>query len=259
MHDEAPVGRSDEHANGPASNGHDDLDGYETTMSRLARRSRGWLALLLAAALVVPGTRWLFDELAFQRSGDAVEEQLGDDAALVEAVLLVRSIDCTGRTSTGSGFVTGVGPDTVVLTNRHVVDGARTVSLRRLTGGPSVPVAEHALSPSADVAVLRAGEDTELPAPLVLGDDPRVGEQVRLVGFPAAMPYTTAGTVAEVSPRRALLELQTDPGASGSPVVDGDDRVVAQIFARTGDGLGVATTASALREAVEEAEPAPGC
>lgn len=251
----APTGAAD--AARPAAS--DDLDGYETTMSRLARRSRGWLALLLAAALVIPAGSWLVDEFIFQRSGSAVESELGEDADLVASVLLVRSIGCSGQVSTGSAFVADVDGAIHIVTNRHVVAGAGTVSLRRLTGGPSFPVAAHAVSPSADVAVLTPAEDVDVPPPLVLGGDPAPGEEVRLIGFPSARPYTTAGTVARVGPHQVLVELQVTGGASGSPVVGEDDRVVAQVYGRTGDGTGVATPAGALRTAIADAEPAAGC
>jgi hypothetical protein len=237
----------------------DDLHGYETGMARLVRRSGRWLAAVLAAALLLPGAAWLVDELAFRRSGGAVESALGEDAALVESVLLVRSVDCTGQVSTGSAFVVAVDGAVRVVTNRHVVDGGRTVSLRPLAGGAAQRVESHALSSSADVAVLTPREGTELPPALELGEDPRAGEEVRLIGFPSALPFTTAGTIAHSAPDRTVVDLQVDPGASGSPIVDSEDRVVAQVFGRTGDGHGVATPASRLRAAVADARPAPPC
>jgi S1-C subfamily serine protease len=241
---------------GPAAHG-DDLDGYETSMARFARRFKGWLAAIVAVALIVPAGGWLVDELLFQRSAGQVEADVA--SGVVDAVLLVRAVSCDGQVSTGSAFVVELDGQPRMVTNRHVVAGARTVSVRGLEGGPSRRVASHALATGADVAVLEATDPASLPAPLVLGPPAEVGQDVRLVGFPAALPFTTAGTVEDVAPRRLMLDLRTDPGASGSPVVDSEDRVVGQIFARTDDGRGVATSANALARAIATAEPAPAC
>lgn len=238
---------------------HDDLDGFETSMSRFSRRIRTWLVVVVAISLVVPLGGWLIDELAFRRSGADVAEQLGDDAALADAVMLVRSIGCDGRVSTGSGFLTEVDGTSVVVTNRHVVEGARTVGLRALEGGASTTATGYRLAGNADVAVLELDAMPEGGLALPLGASPRVGQDVRVVGFPAARPYTTAGTVVEDRGGQLLLELAVAPGTSGSPVVDDDGAVVGQVFARTGDGDGVATSGDALRTAVDTAERAVAC
>jgi V8-like Glu-specific endopeptidase len=82
---------------------------------------------------------------------------------------------------------------------------------------------------------------------------------LRLVGFPAARAFTTTGTVRAVDPEVLEVELATDPGASGSPLVAADGRVAGQIFARTRGGEGLATPIARLLAAVEAATPAPDC
>lgn len=237
----------------------DDLANYRTPFSRLVTHARGWLGLLVAIAVALPLAGWAIDELAFRRSGDTVAQRLGADAPLVDALLLVRVSTCTGGASSGSAFVVDLGDGPVVVTNRHVVDEASAVGVRPLVGGPALSVAQVRLSDEVDVAVLELSDPGALPATLVAGPDAAVGDEVRLVGFPAARPFTTEGEVVEVAPTRLLLDLRTDPGASGSPVVDVEGRVVGQIWARTADGQGVATPIAAVARAVEEAAAAPGC
>lgn len=237
----------------------DDLAGYDTPFSRLVSHARGWLALVVAVALVLPLGGWLFDELRFRSSGDEVEQRLGADAPLTDALLLVRVSTCAGGSSSGSAFVIDLGDGPVVVTNRHVVDDAATVGVRPLDGGPALSVANVRVSDLADVAVLELVDAEALSATLVAGASAAVGDPVRLVGFPSARPFTTDGTVVSVDAQRMLVDLRTDPGASGSPVVDSEGRVVGQVFARTGEGQGVATTIARLAEAVEEARAAPGC
>ncbi|MBW3657645.1 MAG: serine protease [Actinobacteria bacterium] len=238
---------------------HDDLDGFETSMSRFSNRIRKWLVVVVALSLVVPVGGWLIDELAFRRSGADVAEQLGEDGRLADAVMLVRSIGCDGQVSTGSGFLTLVDDEAVVITNRHVVEGARTVGLRPLEGGPATTATGYRLAANADVAVLELEAMPDDGLALPLGPSPREGQDVRVVGFPAARPYTTEGTVADDTGGQLLLELAVAPGVSGSPVVDADGAVVGQIFARTDDGDGVATSGSVLQTAVRTAEHAEPC
>ena len=234
----------------------DSLEGLETSMSRFLGPGRWVLALVLAVALVFPVGGWLLDELAFRGSGDAVGEELGDSAFLADAVLLVRSVDCGGAVSTGSAFAVEIDDEVVLVTNRHVVDGARTIGVRPLDGGPSVRVATHAVSDVADVAVLELGDGAQMPQSLPSGSLAGIGDEVRIIGFPGGRAATSTGTVSLARAERMVLDLQVDPGASGSPVLDEEGNVVGQVFARTSDGAGIATPLPRLLEAATEVGPA---
>jgi S1-C subfamily serine protease len=241
----------------------DDLVGFTTPLGRLLRSTRTWLAALVAVALVVPAGAFLADELAFRRSSDAVVATLEGErvgAAAAGTVLLVRAIDCGGAASSGTAFVVATGTGPALLTNRHVVAGSRTVGVRSLEGDTTTRVTGVRLSPSADVAVLEVADPAALPPPLALASAPaRAGERVRLVGFPAATPFTDAGTVTAVAADRLVLDLEVAAGASGSPVVADDGRVVGQIHSVSRDGAGIATPARRLPDAISDAVPAPGC
>lgn len=237
----------------------DDLAGFTSPFQRFVRHARGWLGLLVAIAVVLPVAGWALDAWVFRTSGDEVVARLGGDASLTEALLLVRVTTCEGTAASGSAFAVDLGGGPVVVTNRHVVDRAASVGVQPFAGGPALTVSAVQLAPGDDVAVLRLADPAALPATLVRGPPASVGDPVRLVGFPAARPFTTSGEVVAVEPGRLLLDLRTDPGASGSPVVDREGRVVAQVFARTSDGRGVATPVDRLAAAVRGAVPAPGC
>jgi S1-C subfamily serine protease len=242
----------------------DDLADVRTPLSRLLAASRRWLALLVAAALLLPTGAWLLDELRFRRSGAEVVETLDgtlEGAAIGRTVLLVRASGCTPATAgSGSAFVVDVGNGPVVVTNRHVVEDSRQVGLRALDGTTSTRVTRVLVSDTADVAVLEVADPDALPPALTLSTVAvAAGQPVRLIGFPAAQPFTTAGTVVDVGPGQLLLELEVVPGASGSPVVTEDGVVVGQVYAVTADALGVATPADRLAQAIRDAQPVEPC
>lgn len=235
-----------------------------TPLSRLVRRARRWLAALVAVALLVQAGTWLVDEVRFRVSGTAVVETLeGElaDAEVADAVLLVRAVGCdpgTGASGTAFSVETSSGP--ALVTNRHVVQDAQRVTVRPIDGVVAAEVTAIRVSDTADVAVLEVGEEELLPPSLALYRG-RVepGASVHLVGFPAAMPFTTDGTVAEASRTRLLLDLEVRRGASGSPVVDDGGRVVGQVYGVTHDGLGMATPAEHLRDALDDTRPIEPC
>lgn len=237
----------------------DDLAGYDPLLRRVVRRTGLVLGVLVSIGLVLPAGSWVVDELRFRRSGDAVVAALGDDDVLADALVLVRTTRCDGGVATGSGFLLDLAAGPVLVTNRHVVDQARSVGVRPLTGSLAWTVEAVAVSDRADVAVLTLGPEVSLPAPLAPGAPARIGQQVRTVGFPAGQPATDTGQVAAAAVGRLLVAAPTRPGASGSPVLDTDGRVVGQLHARTPTGDGVATPILALREAIATARPAPPC
>jgi S1-C subfamily serine protease len=242
----------------------DDLDELRQRRARRLRPLFRLLAAVVALAMLLPAGMWLADELGFRRASQAVVETLdgaleGTDAAAT--VLLVRSVGCVaGTSSTGSAFVVGTDEGPALLTNRHVVDEATRIGVRTLDGSATIEIVGVRVSDRADVAVLEVAEPDELPPPLALdAAPPEPGTAVRLIGFPAATPLTTTGTVVSADPARLLLDLEVDPGASGSPVVDERGRVLGQVFAVTSDGLGLATPAGLLPVAARDTRPPTGC
>ncbi|MBI1886360.1 MAG: trypsin-like peptidase domain-containing protein [Chloroflexi bacterium] len=125
-----------------------------------------------------------------------------------------------------------------VLTNEHVVRGARSLTVS-LADGRHFPAAVEGADPAVDLAVLRlpaAGHS--LPVAELSRRGLRVGQLVVAIGNPYGLNWTvTAGVVSALGRRLPVapgLELtnliQTDvsinPGNSGGPLVDGQGRVV---------------------------------
>ena len=99
-----------------------------------------------------------------------------------------------GRGGMGSGVV--ISPDGLVLTNSHVVDGARELRLTD-TEGRSMEARLIGEDPDTDLALLRAGAARNLPA-AVLGDSKKLrrGQLAVAIGNPLGFESTvTAGVI----------------------------------------------------------------
>jgi serine protease Do len=142
-------------------------------------------------------------------------------------------------TSAGSGVI--VSADGYVLTNRHVVDRARSVTVR-LLDRRELPARVVGADAATDLAVLKIDAPGLVPATLGNSDRTRVGDWVFAVGNPLGEALTFSVTSGIVSAKGRVLDLpnsspegiqdfiQTDaainPGSSGGPLIDARGAVV---------------------------------
>jgi serine protease Do len=167
--------------------------------------------------------------------------------------------------SLGSGFV--IREDGLIVTNRHVIVGARTVRVRTADGRelPATIVGSDAVT---DIALLKI-DAGRLPA-LRLGSSQTVavGDAVIAIGNPYGLGQSVSAGI--VSARGRILEddpyidfLQTDAainrGNSGGPLVTVDGTVVgvtSAIFSPSGGsvGLGFAIPAETVAAVTHELE-----
>jgi serine protease Do len=165
----------------------------------------------------------------------------------------------------GSGFI--IRPDGLIVTNRHVIEGARTVHVK-LADDRIIPAQVIGADAATDIALLRVRAD-HLPAlHLESSDKISVGDPVIAIGNPFGLGQSvTAGVL---SARARTLEvdpyidfLQTDAainfGNSGGPLLSADGMVVgvtSVILSPSGGsvGLGFAIPAETVLSVVAELE-----
>jgi S1-C subfamily serine protease len=140
--------------------------------------------------------------------------------------------------ASGSGFV--LDEEGFILTNSHVVEGARRVKVSFSEDGDSVDARVMGRDPSTDLAVLKVEAGAADLRPIPLGDSRtvKVGDPAIAIGNPFGLDRTvTTGIVSAVqreisAPNQFQIDdvIQTDasinPGNSGGPLLNANGRVI---------------------------------
>jgi S1-C subfamily serine protease len=155
--------------------------------------------------------------------------------------------------ASGSGFVWDAAGH--VVTNDHVVAGAREVAVR-LGSGEVLAADVVGTAPNYDLAVLRIRGGSSLPPPVAVGSsgDLKVGQAVFAIGNPFGLDQSlTTGIISALKRRlparngREIANMiQTDaainPGNSGGPLLDSAGRVIGvntAIISPSGSNAGI--------------------
>lgn len=173
---------------------------------------------------------------AYSRAVTSVADTVGPAVLRVETRAAGNRQGSTSSGGTGSGVT--IAPDGLVLTNCHVVEGAREIRLLD-TEGRVMEARTIGVDPDTDLALLRAGAVRDLPH-ATLGDSKslRRGQLVVAIGNPLGFESTvTAGVISALgrslrARNGRLIEdvIQTDaalnPGNSGGPLVSSRGEVI---------------------------------
>lgn len=174
----------------------------------------------------------------------------GFDAARRMAVR-IRNIGCDGVVR-GTGFAID---SRTLITNRHVVDGNRTLQLSTYDGR-DVPVEASATAALADLAIVRTVDDLDA-YPELAPTDPKPGDAVTVVGYPNGGALTvTKGTVIKYTSdplnenlgEVLLTDASVEPGSSGSAALDTEGRVIGIVYAKSSDGYSYLVPVSTLQD-----------
>jgi S1-C subfamily serine protease len=159
--------------------------------------------------------------------------------AVTPSVVSIRILAETPRGPTGEGAGSGfvVAPDGFVVTNDHVVDRAKQVTVV-FTDGKELAARVVGTDPATDLALLRVPEGGLPAATIGASESLRVGQMAIAIGNPLGFQSTVSAGVISALGRNLrgrsgrLIEnvIQTDvalnPGNSGGPLVDSHGRVI---------------------------------
>ena len=178
----------------------------------------------------------------------------------------VARLDVRGPRGTGSGSAVVYTSDGYLLTNAHVVEGARQIAAT-LPDGQRLDGEIVGTDPTSDIAVVKV-DASDLPVPAFADGEPAVGETAVAIGSPFGLDGSvTAGVVSALnrtvaSPGSPLVDMiQTDaainPGNSGGALVNGAAAVMgintAIVSAGGGnDGIGFAIPIDTARSIADQ-------
>jgi S1-C subfamily serine protease len=157
------------------------------------------------------------------------------------------------KEGTGSGAI--IDRSGHILTNFHVIDGARRLEVT-LADGSKWEGRAIGVDPSNDLAVIKIDAPAEKLTILALGDSSRlvVGQKVLVIGNPFGFERTLTGGIVSSVGRSIRAEngrlirgiIQTDaainPGNSGGPLLNSSGEVIGvstAIFSPSGGSVGV--------------------
>ena len=165
----------------------------------------------------------------------------------------------------GSGFI--IGADGTILTNAHVVDGAKKIIVK-LADKREWEGRVIGKDAATDVAILKIDVKESLPT-IRLGDSDnlQVGEWVMAVGNPFGLDSSVSSgivsgkgrNIGEAYDRLIQTDAPLNPGSSGGPLIDLNGRVVginkAIVSATSGSiGISFATPINLIKEILPQLE-----
>jgi len=216
------------------------------------------------------------DEKSQPAAGPAKQDKLADIVEKVEPGVVRLDVTSDLGKGIGSGFL--IDKDGTVVTNYHVIAGAKTVTAQ-FSNGKEVPVVGHIVTRAdLDIALLRLehtpASATVLPIAEIL---PRKGESVYTFGSPKGLSFSvTSGTVSalresdefkklmgfrpfETNVRLVQTDAAISPGNSGGPLINDDGAVVGinSFLIQSGQNLNFSIAAVELGPIIEAAQGKP--
>ena len=195
-------------------------------------------------------------------TGSFVELSMPELIAKIEKSVVRIVVKSDDGLSVGSGFV--IESDGTIMTNYHVIEGAKSAVAEFNTGKKYNVLGFTAIDTDRDMAIIKIKPDTTLQKVPVAAVLPMKGEKVAAFGAPRGLSFTASDGIVsairncpdpEFKARTAGCYLQTttpiSPGNSGGPLVNMRGEVVGiNSFKMQGENLNFAVSAKDVRDLI---------
>lgn len=154
----------------------------------------------------------------------------------------------------------------LIITNRHVTNGAKEVVI----SGSNFPKRISRLlfsDPAFDLAFLEAPDDISL-AKISLGEIEKVneGDQIIAIGHPYGLKFTATKGIVSKAKRNwngrdyIQIDAAINPGNSGGPLIDNEEKIIGvnTFIIADGANLGFALPVSSLKQSLTDYEAYKG-
>jgi S1-C subfamily serine protease len=177
-----------------------------------------------------------------------------------------------GSYYSGTGFL--ISADGLIITNRHVVKGAKTLRVE-LTGRGEKSAQVIKIDDEQDLALIRVPADSTLPfISLSPGDSPNEGAECTVMGFPMIDRFgpgvkitrgiVTSNTRSDEHPGYeydVMVDAKVNPGNSGGPILDKYGNVMAIVSMKTlanehSDSFGLGISSGQIRKFLKKCKVA---
>ena len=167
-------------------------------------------------------------------------------AQVKSGVVRIETTYCDGSVASGSGFLVG---NRMVVTVAHVIEGARSISLRTSSGVSRGEVVGSAID--REVAVVRSVHPFAGHLFSFARQHPTELDEVAVLGYPLGLPLSSEAGHVSALDRTIDLEdkslqgmIQTDaavnPGNSGGPMINSRGNILGLVEAKNSAGEGLA-------------------
>ncbi len=233
-------------------------------MNRHMRRLHGCRSaavLAVAGALILASAGAGADDMTSHSRQNCVTQAVQKTRAGIVTITVPRT---NAKDLVGTGVI--VDERGYIVTNRHIVGGKKSVSVRLHDGADLQAAVVHGDS-ATDLAIVHVSADTKLPAlALAPVTDLMIGETVIAIGHPFGFTNTVSSGIISALDRQLTMPtgdvlrglIQTDasinPGNSGGPLLNINGEVIGiNVALREGaQGIAFAINADTVKEVLRK-------